>query len=315
MKLVECVPNFSEGRNMKILGAIAEAIRSTEGARLLDVDSGAGANRTVYTFAGPPGVVLEAAFNAIRVGTELIDMREHEGVHPRMGACDVCPFVPLSGITMDECVKLANRLGERVGGELGIPVYLYGEAAKKPERGRLPDIREGEYEALEKKLASPKWRPDYGPAEFNAKTGATAIGARPLLVAFNINLDTKDVQIAKEISREIRTSGNGKRRFDALQAKGWFIPEYDRAQVTTNILNIDEAPLYKVFDTCSELAQELGTRVTGSEIVGMVPRRALAGDGDDVNAAIDRLGLNDVGRFDPARKIIEQALGLPELTL
>ena len=315
MRLVECVPNFSEGRDKSVIEAIAEAIRSIDGARLLDVDPGAGANRTVYTFVGPPEVVLAAAFSAIKAGSELIDMRSHEGVHPRMGACDVCPFVPLAGVTMDECVDLAKRLGERVGGELCIPVYLYGEAAKDPARKKLPDIREGEYEALEEKLSSPEWRPDYGPAEWGAKSGATAIGARNILVAFNVNLDTKDAAIAKKIAREIRESGTGKRRFKSLQAKGWFIPEYDLAQVTTNILDIDAAPLAAVFDACRELAEEFGARVTGSEIVGMVPRRALAGEDDDVDAAIDRLGLNDIGRFDPARKIMERALGLSELTL
>ena len=315
MKLVECIPNFSEGRDPKVIEAIAGAVRSVDGTRLLGVDPGAGANRTVYTFAGPSGAVLESAFKAIRVGTELIDMRRHEGVHPRMGACDCCPFVPLSGATMKECVDLANRLSERVGGELCIPVYLYGEAAKDPARRGLPDIRRGGYEGLATKMESPEWRPDYGPVEFNAKSGATAVGARNLLVAFNVNLNTRDTAIAEKIAREIRESGTGKRRFKSLQAKGWFIPEYDRTQVTTNVLDIDDAPLQKVFDACSELAQGLGARVTGSEIVGLVPKRALAGDGDDVDAAIDRLALNDIGKFDPARKIMEQALGLPGLTL
>ncbi|MBN1282376.1 MAG: glutamate formimidoyltransferase [Proteobacteria bacterium] len=307
MKLIECVPNFSEGRDKAKIEAISSAIRSVQEISLMDVDPGEGTNRTVYTFAGPPEALLEAAFRSIEKGVELIDMRLQHGAHPRIGACDVCPFVPLLNATMQECVELAKKLGWRVGNELGIPVYLYAEAAARSERKRLPDIRRGEYEGLKEKLKDPKWRPDFGPCEFNARSGATAVGARRVLVAFNVNLDTDDAGIAKRIAAEIRSSGSGSRRFESLEARGWFIPEYGRAQVTTNILDIDAAPLAAVFAACSELAAEFGASVTGSEIVGMVPERALAD--------IDRLGLNDVSLFDPAQKILERALGIPPLKL
>ncbi len=320
MKIIECVPNFSEGRDSSKIEAIAAAIRSVEKVALMDVDSGPGANRTVYTFAGAPDDVLETAFRSIQKGAALIDMRNHRGAHPRIGACDVCPFVPLIDASMQECVSLAKRLGERVGRELGIPVYLYAEASTRPGRKRLHDIRKGEYEGLAEKIADAEWRPDFGPCEFNAKSGASAIGARNILVAFNVNLDTDDVRIAKEIAAEIRASGNGSRRFESLQAMGWVIPEYGRAQVTTNILDIDAAPLHSVFEACAELAKRFNARVAGSEIVGMVPRRALMDAGrlfadrseaDDekiIMAAIEGLGLNDVRKFDPRQKIIEERL-------
>jgi glutamate formiminotransferase/formiminotetrahydrofolate cyclodeaminase len=346
MKIVECVPNFSEGRNSETIEAIAAAVRATAGVTLLDVDPGEATNRTVYTFAGPPDAVVEAAFQAIKVGTERIDMRTHKGSHARQGACDVCPFVPVSNVTMEECVELARRLGKRVGEELGIPVYLYAKAATRPERVRMPDIRAGEYEALEQKLAKPEWTPDYGKAAFNAKSGATVIGARPFLIAYNINLNSTNVKLAKKIAFEIRETGklardangnkvtgdDGKPKrtpglFKGVQGTGWLIPEYNRAQVTVNILDIDEAPVHKVFDACCELATRFGCRVTGSEVVGMVPRRVLteaglyylakqgstAGVSDDeiMRTAVLSLGLADVAPFDPKHKVIEERFRAP----
>ena len=341
MRLVECVPNFSEGRDRKVIDAIADAVRSVAGVQLLDVDPGAATNRTVFTFAGSPESVLEAAFQAIRKGTELIDMRRHKGEHARQGACDVCPFVPISGVTMAECVDLSRKLARRVGEELGIPVYLYAEAAARPERVRLPDIRAGEYEALERKLAETEWRPDFGPAEFNAKAGATTIGARGFLIAYNVNLNTTSVRLAKEIAFAIRETGRLKKDgkgdkilgaggkperipgiFKGVQATGWLIPEYHRAQVTINILDVEVSPLHQVYDACCDLAGKLGCRVTGSEVVGMVPKGVLlqagryflkkqgastaATDEELVRAAVLSLGLADVASFDPAKKVIEE---------
>lgn len=346
MKIVECVPNFSEGRDNTVIEAIAGAIRSVVGVSLLDVDPGKATNRTVYTFAGSPEEVLEAAFFAISKGVELIDMRNHKGEHARQGACDVCPFVPVSGVTMLDCIDLANRLGARVGKHLKIPVYLYAEAALKPSRKRLPDIRVGEYEALKDKLTKSEWQPDFGPALFNAKSGATAIGARPFLIAYNVNLNTRIVRLAKDIAFSIRESGRLKRdaagkkiiekngepervpgMFECVQATGWFIKEYGCAQITINILDIDKAPIHKVFDACCAFADKLGCRVTGSEIVGMVPKRVLIDAGIHylkkqgstigvpenviIQTAIKSLGLNDVTKFDPAQKIIEERFRMP----
>ena len=344
--LIECVPNFSEGRDRKVIDAIADAARAVPGVAVLDVDPGAATNRTVYTLAGAPEDVLEAAFQAIRKGTELIDMRRHKGEHARQGACDVCPFIPIDGVTMKECVELARRLAERVGKELEIPVYLYAEAAARPERRRLPDIRTGEYEALEEKLKKPEWKPDFGPAKFNAKAGATAVGARDFLIAYNVNLNTASVALAKDIAFAIRESGRLKRDekgdkvqgpdgkdlrvpglFKGVQATGWYIAEYRRAQVTINILDLEAAPVHKVYDACCELAAQKGLRVTGSEVVGMVPRRVLleagryflkkqgqsAGVSEDelVETAVQSLGLSDVAPFDPKAKVIEERLRKP----
>jgi len=341
MRIVECVPNFSEGRDREKIEAIADAVRSVPGVSLLDVDPGEATNRTVYTFAGPPEAVLEAAFQAIKTGSEIIDMRNHKGSHARQGACDVCPFVPVADVTMEECVELANRLGKRVGEELGIPVYLYAKAAKRPERERMPDIRAGEYEALQDKLTKPEWKPDYGEAKFNAKAGATVIGARPFLIAYNINLNSTNVKLAKKIAFEIRETGKLKRdsegdkvigadgkperipgMFKNVQGTGWLIPEYNRAQVTVNILDLDTAPVHAVFDACCELAAKFGSRVTGSEVVGMVPKRvmieaglhylkkqgATTGVNEDeiIRTAVMSLGLTDVAEFDPKHKIIEE---------
>jgi len=340
MKIIECVPNFSEGRDGAIIDGIADAIRTVSGVELLDVDPGAATNRTVYTIAGDPELVLEAAFQAIKKGSELIDMRNHKGSHARQGACDVCPFVPISDTTMEECIELSKRLGKRVGDELDIPVYLYAEAAQRPERVRMPDIRVGEYEALEDKLGKKEWEPDFGPAKFNARFGALVTGARNFLIAYNINLNSTNTKLAKDIALTIRETGRLKRdangkvivgtdgkkervagMFKNLQGTGWLIPEYNRAQVTVNILDIDTTPLHKVYDACCDLATKLGCRVTGSEVVGMVPKRVLteAGiyflkkqgsstgvDEDEViRTATMSLGLSDVAPFDPSKKVIE----------
>lgn len=340
MKLVECVPNFSEGRDKKILDAIAAVIESVEGIKLLDMDPGAATNRTVVTFAGPPEAVLEAAFQAIKKAAELIDMSKHKGAHPRMGATDVCPFIPISDVSIQECVELSKRLGERVGKELKIPVYLYESAAATPQRQSLADIREGEYEGFFEKIKKPEWKPDFGPALFNAKSGATVIGVRKFLIAYNINLNTTNTKVAKEIAFTIREKGRIKRDKDGnkvvdkdgntvyepglfkhCRATGWLIPEYNCAQVTMNLTDFEVTPVHEVFDICCREAQKLGARVTGSEIVGLVPQKAIIDAGiyylkkqkcttgvpesHVIETAIRSLGLNDVAPFDPKKKIIE----------
>jgi glutamate formiminotransferase/formiminotetrahydrofolate cyclodeaminase len=340
MKLIECVPNFSEGRDQAVIDAITAEISGTEGALLLDVDPGAATNRTVVTFVGPPEAVEEAAFRAIRKAAELIDMSRHEGEHARMGATDVCPFVPVEGATMEDCVAISKRLGRRVGEALGIPVYLYARSATRPERERLPDIREGEYEALETKLADPEFAPDFGPAEFNARSGATAIGAREFLIAWNVNLNTRDRKAASAIAMELRETGKLQRdeagkivrdadrkairvpgRFAALQGGGWYIEEYGRAQISFNIMDHEVAPMHEVFDACCEEAAKRGLRVTGSELVGLVPLGAMLAAGDHylarqgattgvpekerVHSAVLSLGLGDLTPFDPAENIVE----------
>jgi glutamate formiminotransferase/formiminotetrahydrofolate cyclodeaminase len=340
MKLIECVPNFSEGRDRTVIDAIAAEIRETEGVRLLDVDPGATTNRTVVTLAGPPDAVEEAAFRAIRKAAELIDMAKHHGEHARMGATDVCPFVPMQGATVEDCVELSKKLGRRVGEELGIPIYLYGHAASRPERVRLPDIRQGEYEALPEKLKDPDFAPDFGAARFNPRAGATAIGCREFLIAWNINLNTRNKKLANKIAAELRETGklerdakgkivrdeNGKARrvpgrFQALQGGGWYIEEYGRAQISFNIMDFRTAPMHEVFDACREEAAKVGVRVTGSELVGLVPLEAMLAAGDyylerqgmttgvsereRVHAAVLSLGLAELAPFDPADKIIE----------
>jgi glutamate formiminotransferase/formiminotetrahydrofolate cyclodeaminase len=338
--LIECVPNFSEGRDRSVIDAIAAEISGTEGAVLLDVDPGRATNRTVVTFAGPPEAVLEAAFRAVRKAAELIDMTKHRGEHARMGATDVCPFVPMQGATIEDCVALAERLGRRVGEELDIPVYLYGEAARHPSRRRLPDIRQGEYEALPEKLRDPSFAPDFGPVRFVPKSGATAIGARPFLIAWNVNLNTRDKKLANRIAAELRETGKPERdaagrivreaggearrvagRFSELQGGGWYIAEYGRAQISFNLMNYKVTGLHHVFDAASAEAEKIGVRVTGSELVGLVPLEALLDAGDHylarqgrttgvpeaerVHAAVLSLGLSEIGRFDPREKIIE----------
>jgi glutamate formiminotransferase/formiminotetrahydrofolate cyclodeaminase len=340
MKLIECVPNFSEGRNREVIDAITGEISGTDGAVLLDVDPGAATNRTVVTFIGHPEAVVEAAFRAIARAAELIDMSRHQGEHARMGATDVCPFVPVQGATLEDCVELARQLGKRVGEELEIPVYLYGHAATRPERQRLPDIRKGEYEALSEKLKDPGFAPDFGPARFNARAGATATGAREFLIAWNVNLNTRDRKLANKIAAELRQTGKLKRdgagkivrdaqgkalrvpgRFQELQGGGWYIEEYGRAQISFNLTNHKVTPLQAVFDACCEEADKIGVRITGSEVVGLVPMDALLQAGDHylgkqgrtagvpeaerIHTAVLSLGLHDLTPFDPAEKIIE----------
>ncbi len=348
-RLVECVPNFSEGRNADVIRAITDAMEQA-GATLLDVDMGAAANRTVVTIAGAPEQVLEAAFAGIRTAAERIDMSRHSGEHPRMGATDVCPFVPIDGVSMDECVALARRLGERVGRELGIPVYLYERAATRPQRGSLADIRQGEYEGLASKLASPDWAPDFGPAAFNARSGATVIGAREFLIAYNINLNTRERLLASRMAIRMREGGgpargtDGERLVDpagdalkvpgalrAIRAVGWVIQEYGIAQVSVNVLDASITPLHLIYDEAKRQAALLGIEVTGSEIVGLVPRAALVAAGryylekqglspaapesELVHIAVRSLGLNDAKPFVPREKVIEYRLAAGRSTL
>ncbi|NIA29654.1 MAG: glutamate formimidoyltransferase, partial [Actinobacteria bacterium] len=294
LKLVECVPNFSEGRDMSKIDAITHEIKSVEEIKLLDVDPGKDTNRTVVTFIGEPDAVVEAAFKAIAKAAEVINMAQHKGAHARMGATDVCPFVPVTGVTMDDCAKLAAKLGKRVGDELGIPVYLYEQAASRPERENLANVRAGEYEGLPEKLRNPEWQPDFGPAVFNAKSGATAIGAREFLIAYNINLNTRDRKPANEIAFSIRERGRAKRdaggniirdengvalrvpgKFKFCKAVGWYMEDFGRAQISMNLTNYKVTPPHIVFDECCKLADDLGVRVTGSELVGLIPLRAM----------------------------------------
>lgn len=334
MKLVECVPNFSEGRDRSVIDAITAEISAVAGAALLDVDPGAATNRTVVTFVGSPEVVEEAAFRAIAKAAELIDMSKHFGEHPRMGATDVCPFVPVEGATMEDCVEIARRLGERVGSELGIPVYLYEHAAHEGRRS-LADVRSGEYEAL----AARDDAPDFGPP-FNASTGATAIGARQFLIAYNVNLNTTDRRLAHQVASAVRTLGTATRdengkiiknehgktvfapgRFAEVKGVGWYIDEYDRAQVSLNLTDSSVSPMHEIFEACRQEAMDRGMRVTGSELVGLVPLEAMlaAGDhfltaqgrttavpeADRIRMAVMSLGLDEISAFDPATKIIE----------
>ena len=342
MAVVECVPNFSEGRDAKVIETIAQAIRAVDGANLLDIDPGKSTNRTVFTFVGAPESVLEAAFQAIATAAQLIDMRTHQGAHPRLGATDVCPFIPVSGVTMEDCVELAKRLGERVGRELSIPVYLYAEAAQIPERRNLADVRQGEYEALKQRMSN-GFKPDFGPHEFNASAGATIIGARKFLIAYNVNLNTKSQKLANEIALTIREAGRAKRdaagnivkdasgasvkvpgTLTAAKAVGWYVDEYERAQISINLVDYEQTSMHAAFDECDKQAQALGLRVTGSEVVGLVPlepilqagRHYLAKQGrctgvpdqELVTCAVQSLGLSEISLFDPQKKIIEYTI-------
>ncbi len=340
MKIVECVPNFSEGRDRDKIGAIVREIESTPGVKLLDVDPGESTNRTVVTFVGGPEAVKEAAFKAIRKAAEVIDMRVHRGAHGRIGATDVCPFVPVSGVTMEDCVRLARELADRVAGELGIPVYLYEEAASRPERRNLAEIRSGEYEGLPEKLKDPAWLPDRGAPVFNPRSGATVIGAREFLIAYNINLNTRDRKLAHEIALNLRESGRARRdkdgnilrdeagnalkvpgKFKDVKSVGWYIEDYGVAQISINFTNFKASPVHAVFDETVREAEKLGLRVTGSELVGLIPKEALlmAGryylekqgknpgvpEAELIRTAVLSLGLNDKSPFEPDRKIIE----------
>jgi glutamate formiminotransferase/formiminotetrahydrofolate cyclodeaminase len=354
MKLVECVPNFSEGRDKTILEAIAQEIKNIKNVTLLDVDPGADTNRTVFTLVGEPDAVVEAAFQAIKKAAELIDMSKHKGAHARMGATDVCPFIPVSEMTMDECVALSKKLGERVGNELKIPVYLYEYSATRPDRQNLAEIRAGEYEALPEKMKKPEWKPDFGPQVFNAKSGATVMGAREFLIAYNINLNTRDTKKATEIANIIREKGNlkkdkdGKALKDAqgnkiyeeglfkfCKAVGWYIDEYNRAQISMNLTNYNITPPHIVLEKVRELAYQRGVIVTGSELVGLIPKEAIIACGKYylgklnesvglpdrriIETAVQSMGLAELSKFDIDKKIIEYAIQpknrLADLTL
>jgi glutamate formiminotransferase/formiminotetrahydrofolate cyclodeaminase len=341
-KLIECVPNFSEGVDMNIIRQITNDIESVEGVKLLDVDPGKATNRTVVTFVGEPEAVIQAAFLAIKKAGELIDMSKHKGEHPRMGATDVCPLIPISGISMAETVEYAKRLGKRVGEELGIPVYLYEEAAQHPDRKNLATIRAGEYEGFAKKILEPHWKPDFGKAEFNAKSGATVIGARDFLVAYNVNLNTTSTRRANSVAFDLRENGrvkevDGKKVIDeqgnevrepgllkSVKAIGWYIEEYGIAQISMNLTNISITPLHIAFDKAVERAAARGMRVTGSELVGLVPLKSMLDAGkyflekqrrsvgvseaELIKIAIKSMGLDELAPFDPAKKIIEYVM-------
>ncbi|MDG2366765.1 MAG: glutamate formimidoyltransferase [Candidatus Marinimicrobia bacterium] len=351
MRLIECVPNFSEGRDLNKIRLITNAIESVDGITLLDVDPGSDTNRTVVTFVGSPEIIAEAAFQGIKTASEQIDMSKHKGAHPRMGATDVCPLVPVSNVTKDECIIISKLLAERVGNELNIPVYLYEDSAQTLERKNLSLIREGEYEGLSSKIIKSEWKPDFGPSEFNSRSGASVIGARDFLIAYNINLNTRDERLATDIAFELRESGRSKRipnpnspnlldgeivrkkdgkpvkvpgLFKDLKGVGWYLPELKRAQISLNFNNYNESTLHHVFDKACVLAQERGVRVTGSELVGLVPMEAMLMAGrhyltkqrytkgiplnDIIEVAIQSLGLNDIVPFNTEEKIIENAV-------
>ncbi|NQV36616.1 MAG: glutamate formimidoyltransferase [Candidatus Marinimicrobia bacterium] len=397
MPLIECVPNFSEGRDTQIITAITDEIKSVEGITLLDVDPGKDTNRTVVTFVGDIAEVEEAAFRGIKKASELIDMSKHSGTHPRMGATDVCPFIPVSGVDVEDCIEISKRVGKRVGEELGIPIYLYEHSAQKPDRTNLAIIREGEYEGLAKKLENPHWAPDFGPAKMNSKAGATVIGCREFLIAYNINLNTRDKRLATDIAFELREKGrtireqhpNSKNYLDGkiirykegnfpcsfcdetftdtgsltshstdthdfdihtywksigyskddligksvkqpglfkdVKAIGWYIDEFNRAQISINFTNYKNSTIHDVFDKACEISEKRGVRVTGSELVGLVPLEAMLMAGRHylnkqqrttgvpqdviVETAIQSLGLNEIAPFNVHEKIIDFAVG------
>jgi len=334
MQLIECIPNFSEGRNLQTIEAIAHAIRSTDGVKLLHIDRGEAANRTVFTFVGTPKELVEAAFQAIKTAHQLIDMRQQKGEHPRIGATDVCPLVPVANISMEEVIRYSNELGQRVGDELDIPIYLYEHSATRPERQNLATIRSREYEGLAEKMKMPDWQPDYGPLTFNPTAGATVLGARDFLIAYNVNLDTESVEVATEIARRVRTSGRLIKKEDGskiripgtlkyLKAIGWYIEEYGKAQVSMNLTNIHHTGVHHAYQACAEAATALGVAVTGSELIGLIPQKALVEAGQFflqqqqqqataistiVQAGIDGLGLAELAPFDPTKRIIEWLL-------
>lgn len=340
------MPNFSEGRDMGIIKQITDQIESVEGVRLLDVDPGAATNRTVVTMVGTPDEVIEAAFRAVKKASEIIDMRKHKGEHPRMGATDVCPLIPVSNISMEETVEYARKLAERIGNELGISVYCYENAAYVPERKNLANCRSGEYEGLAQKLSDPAWKPDFGPADFNEKSGATAVGARDFLVAFNVNLNTTSTRRANSIAFDVREKGRVLREGNSVSGKivkdekgnqvfvpgtlksvkaiGWFIEEYGIAQISMNLTNIGITPVHIAFDEVCRKADARGIRVTGSELVGLIPLKAMTDAGkyflakqqrslgvdehELIKIAIKSMGLDELKPFNPEEKIIEYVL-------
>ncbi len=342
-QLIECVPNFSEGRDMAVIKQITDEIERSEGVKLLDVDPGAATNRTVVTMVGEPEYVIEAAFRAVKKASEVIDMSKHKGEHPRMGATDVCPLVPVANISMEETVEYARKLAERIGKELDIPIYCYENAAFTEERRNLATCRSGEYEGMSEKLKDPHWKPDFGPAKFNAGTGVTAVGARDFLVAFNVNLNTTSTRRANAIAFDIRERGRPQREGDSVLGKimkdengknimipgalksvkaiGWFIEEYGVAQISMNLTNISITPVHIAFDETSKKAEARGIRVTGSELVGLIPLQAMldagkyflqkqnrskgVSDKELLKIAIKSMGLDDLKPFDPKGNIIE----------
>ncbi|MFP4691485.1 MAG: glutamate formimidoyltransferase [Bacteroidales bacterium] len=345
-RIVECVPNFSEGKDMGVIDKITREIESVEGVKLLDVDPGQDTNRTVVTFVGTPDEVVEAAFQAVKKASELIDMRKHKGAHPRMGATDVCPLVPVSNITMEETIEYAHKLARRIGDELGISVYCYENAARKPERKNLANCRKGEYEGMAEKLQQPEWTPDFGPAELNTRAGVTAVGARDFLVAYNINLNTTSTRRANAVAFDVREKGRVKREGHPLTGKivkdgngdpvyipgtlkavkgiGWFIEEYGVAQISMNLTNIKVTPVHVAFDEVCKKADARGLRVTGSELVGLVPLDAMLDAGkyflrkqerslgvsesELIKIAVKSMGLDELKPFNPKEKIIEYML-------
>jgi glutamate formiminotransferase / formiminotetrahydrofolate cyclodeaminase len=343
-QLIECVPNFSEGRDPAVIKQITDAIEAVEGVKLLDVDPGKATHRSVVTFVGEPAAVTEAAFQAIRKACEVIDMSKHSGEHPRMGATDVCPLIPVANISMEETAEWARRLGERVGRELHLPIYLYEAAASRPERKNLATIRAGEYEGLAEKLAQPDWAPDFGPAQFSPRSGATVVGARDFLIAYNVNLNTTSVRRANSVAFDVREKGRvfndpatGKplkgpdgeplRQPGTLQgvkAIGWYIEEYGIAQISMNITDAQATPLHRAFEECRLSADRRGMRVTGSELVGLVPLHAMleagrfflkkqqrsvgVSEAELIKIAVKSMGLDELAPFDPQQKIIEYNL-------
>jgi glutamate formiminotransferase/formiminotetrahydrofolate cyclodeaminase len=342
-QLIECVPNFSEGRDMSIIKQITDKIETVDGVKLLDVDPGAATNRTVVTFVGTPDEVLEAAFLSIKKASEIIDMRKHKGEHPRMGATDVCPLVPVSGITMEETVEYARKLAKRIGEELDISIYCYENAAFNEERRNLANCRSGEYEGMAEKLTDPHWKPDFGPAKLNVKAGVTAVSARDFLVAFNVNLNTTSTRRANAIAFDVRERGRSKREGNPVTGKivkdkngkpvmipgslkcvkgiGWFIEEYGVAQISMNLTNISVTPVHIAYDEVFKKALERGVRVTGSELVGLIPLQAMLDAGkyflkkqnrslgvsqsELLKIAIKSMGLDDLKAFNPKERIIE----------
>jgi glutamate formiminotransferase/formiminotetrahydrofolate cyclodeaminase len=341
-QLIECVPNFSEGNDLNVIKQITDQIESVEGVRLLNVDPGKATNRTVVTMVGEPNAVIEAAFRAIKKAGELIDMSKHKGEHPRMGATDVCPLIPIANISMEETAKFAQQLAQRVGEELNLPVYLYEAAQPKKERSNLSVIRAGEYEGFAKKITLPEWKPDFGPAVFDPKRGATVIGARDFLVAYNVNLNTTSTRRANAVAFDIREAGrvkkeNGKTVLDdngkpvqipgslkCVKAIGWFIEEYGIAQISINLTNINVTPVHIAFDEACKKASERGLRVTGSELVGLIPLKAMTDAGkyflekqqrslgvseaELIHIAIKSMGLDELSPFKPEERIIEYML-------
>lgn len=346
MQLIECVPNFSEGRDPNIIKQITDAVEAVEGVRLLNVDPGKATNRTVVTFVGEPERVIEAAYQAIKKAGEVIDMSKHTGEHPRMGATDVCPLIPIGNISMEETAEYARRLAERVGNELNLPVYLYEYAQPDKKRSNLSVIRAGEYEGFFKKITQAEWKPDFGPAEFDAKRGATVIGARDFLVAYNVNLNTTSVRRANSIAFDVREAGRVMREGDPVNGKiitddkgkprnipgslksvkaiGWYIEEYGVAQISMNLTNIEVTPVHKAFDEVCNKANERGIRVTGSELVGLIPLKSMLDAGkyflakqqrstgvsekELIRIAIKSMGLDELGPFNPEERIIEYLL-------